>query len=286
MNENDFVLDSIRVKMEENQEEKLVLNGINLTIRRGEWVSIVGMNGSGKSTLGRVIAGRCPVESGLIHQGWTEGQWCQTIMQQPEAQIVGETVAEDLYFGMENRGIEPDRMPARMKWAMAQVGLSVEPERLTSELSGGQKQLLAIAGSIAVGASMLIFDEATSMLDPASAEAVLKAAVSLHRQGVTILWITHHLAEMGCGDRVVALHEGEIVYDGCSGVFVYGERWNFQYEWDRRKRDSQNIPCERLGFEIPYYIQVARTWLDHGVPLGRLPLTMEQFEEALRSDDH
>jgi energy-coupling factor transporter ATP-binding protein EcfA2 len=215
-------------------------------------------------------------------------------MQHPEAQIVGETVAEEIRFVLENRGIDPAEMDARIIESLTRVGLDVDPEQPTAGLSGGQKQLLAIAGSLAAGASLLLFDEAASMLDPESADNVLQTVTGLHRSGATIVWVTQNMDEVGCGGRVAVLENGRVVYDGDSGFFLYGPVWetpvpagNSNHRRDGSAETVQigakgQAPCERYGYEQPFTVLLVNAMLQRGVSFPYLPLTMRQFSEVVR----
>lgn len=293
MCQNELVLlESVTVEYE--GEEKVpvrALNGIDLAIREGEWLSVVGANGSGKSTLVQTIAGLCSVSEGTVRRIYAPGS-CALVMQHPEAQIVGETVAEEIQFVLENHGIVPEDMDARMIESLTRVGLDVDPDQPTADLSGGQKQLLAIAGSLAAGASLLLFDEATSMLDPESAEKVLQTVTGLHRSGTTVVWVTQNMDEVGCGGRVAAMENGNLVYDGNSGFFLYGPVWEPPVPSEDPDRSGSaeavqagpngQAPCERYGYERPFTVLLVNSMLERGVSFPDLPLTMRQFAEVVR----
>ncbi|TCP55595.1 energy-coupling factor transport system ATP-binding protein [Tumebacillus sp. BK434] len=237
-----------------------VLTEIDLTIAQGEWVALIGQNGSGKSTLAKVLCGLCPVSKGLAEQ---EELQVQMVFQNPEAQIVGETVYEDVCFGMENCAVPPDEMPERALAALEKVGLAPLIEQAVTTLSGGQKQLLGIAGCLAVEADVIVFDECTAMLDPASREMVLRVAQELQRQGKTLIWITQWMEELACADRVVALSGGRVAYDGTARAFFY------------------DGVCAALGFVPPYAVQVAEQLQAKGVVLAGQPLTPQELSAAV-----
>lgn len=261
-----FHLEQASVAFHSPQGPHLVLNGVDLDIREGEWVALVGRNGSGKSTLAKVLAGLLPLSRGTLEM--RGGLRPRLIFQQPEAQIVGETVFEDIAFGMENEAVDPAEMVPRAKAALHAVGLNVAPERPTRELSGGQKQLLAAAGCLALDAGVLIFDEATSMLDPQGRKRLLNVVRKLHGQGVTVVWVTQLLEETAAAERIVALDGGEVVYDGDVRGFFYGA-------------GDSPASCECLGFTPPYAVQVAKRLLQERYRLPALPISPEQLSEAV-----
>jgi energy-coupling factor transport system ATP-binding protein len=240
-----------------------LLNGINIRITQGEWVNIVGRNGSGKSTLAQVLTGILPVHEGFLQRGFAGQEPIPYVMQQ-EGQLFGDTPWDDVVFLLEVRGIGADDIPNMAVKSLSRVGLTYHMHRRVSELSGGQKQLAATAGCLAADAPLLLFDEATSMLDSSSRLLVLEAAMDLHKKGATVIWLTHHMDELSAGERVIALQEGEVVFDGSVTSFFL------------------NDICEELGFELPFPVQVAKELQSLGVPLSQLPLTAEQLVEAVR----
>lgn len=263
-----FRLTDVSVAFAGAEEIRPVLQELDVQINRGEWVALVGRNGSGKSTLGRVLAGLLPISRGEMER---MASTVQMVFQNPDAQIVGETVWEDVCFGLENFAVPPAEMPARVERALAQVGLTAKKDADVATLSGGQKQLLAVAGCLAMEADVLIFDEATSMLDPQSRARLLQVAKEVHRTGRTVLWITQWMDELGHADRVIALEQGRVAYAGTPEAFFY----------EREDADRLGAPCEQLGFALPYVVQVARELELRGVRLQRRPLVPEEMGEAV-----
>ncbi len=243
------------------------LQDIHFNVYEGEWIGIVGRNGSGKSTLASVLTGICPISKGTLE---FHDATLQMVFQNPEAQIVGETIEEEICFGMENQAVDPQEMQGRTKAVLEQVGLSTKPNQPVASLSGGQKQLLNIASCLAHHASILVFDEATAMLDPLSRDRVLDIAAKLHRQGQSIIWITQWMEELSVVDRMVALDEGRIVFDGHRDDFFYAAN-----------KESGMSPCESMGFTLPYSVQVAQQLLKMGYKLNGFPVSAEQLVEAV-----
>lgn len=250
------------------KKEHLLLHQLNLEIRQGEWVAIAGASGCGKSTLARVLAGLPAVYNGTIRVS-AEAMPVGLIMQNPDAQLVGETVLEDVTFGLEQRGHGPDQILGLARAALARVGLLSLENRPVTALSGGQKQLLAIAGALAVDVPALILDEATSMLDPASREEVLAILSELHRAGRTIIMTTQLMDELALADRIIVLHNHELCYNGNPVDFFYGE-----------KGQGPSM-CEKLGFQPTFTVRTAQWLIRQGVEFSRLPLLPEELTGAV-----
>jgi energy-coupling factor transporter ATP-binding protein EcfA2 len=252
-----------------------LLKDISLRISPGEWISIVGRNGSGKSTLAQLLTGVYSASSGFMEQGFCGNEPIPYVMQQ-EMQWFGETPWEDIVFLLESRGEIVELIPELVRSALRSVGLESMMERSFSELSGGQKQLAAIAGCLAAKSPILVFDEATSMLDSMSRVQVLEAAKSINRQGTTVIWLTHHIEDLMYGERVIALEEGRVCYDNSTTSFFYGLP-----QCDTDLRSSPISPCEKLGFTLPYPILLTNELRLQGIQLHSLPLTIKQFVEAV-----
>ncbi|MEF3305039.1 ABC transporter ATP-binding protein, partial [Paenibacillus sp. GYB003] len=192
-----WMLKDADVALQTGNGSETVLRRLNLRIDEGECVAVVGRNGSGKSTLLRALAGLAEVAGGETEQACGPHKPARIVFQNPDAQIVGETVYEDISFGLENMAVAPEAMPSRVRSALDAVGLDVPPDRPVEHLSGGQKQLLCIAGAIATGARALLLDEPTSMLDPEAKADVLRVIRRLREDGATVVWTTQALDELG-----------------------------------------------------------------------------------------
>ncbi|WP_248925170.1 energy-coupling factor ABC transporter ATP-binding protein [Paenibacillus hamazuiensis] len=274
--QRELVLSGVTVRVMKGTRNISALEDVNLRIRSGEWISLVGRNGSGKSTLIRVLAGLLPVQEGSMDRGFCGDGPIPIVMQNPDVQWVGDTPWEDVVFALEQLGERPERIASHAEDTLRRVGLGPQMHGRMAELSGGQKQLAAIAGCLAADAPLLLFDEATSMLDPVSRRQVLEAARHQHRSGKTVVWSTQHSGEIAPGDRVVALQEGRVVFDGLAESFYYGT--------GSEAEGMDEACCLRLGFEPPYAVQVARELLRLGARLRLLPLTTEQLAEAVTCD--
>lgn len=246
-----------------------VLHKLDLAVRQGEWLAVVGRNGCGKSVLARLLAGLDGRYDGEIRRS-AEGTAVGLVMQNPEAQLVGETVWEDMIFGLECRGVDAGEIPRQAKTALEEAGLAGLEERPVRSLSGGQKQLLALAGALAAGPLVLVADEATSMLDPGARERFLHILRQLHRQGTAIVMITQLLEETAYADRLVALAAGRMVYDGDVRPFFYGEALG-----------EPHTPCQGTGLLPPYTVEVVRELQTRGLLLAERPLTPQELEKAV-----
>ena len=195
------------------------LKGINLTIAKGEFLLICGPNGSGKTTLIRLISGLYKPTAGSIllndvngvHTSKEVRRLIGMVFQDADSQIVGETVREDVSFGPENMGLPPDKITERVNWALQLMGLEAVSEKPCYLLSGGEKRRLAIAGVLAMGPEIILFDEPFSHLDYPAIQEVLRHLVHLHRQGHTLILTTHDVEKVIAHvDRVAIIHKGEL----------------------------------------------------------------------------
>jgi energy-coupling factor transport system ATP-binding protein len=251
------------------------LQGVDLTIERGEFVALVGPNGSGKSTLARHFNGLLLPTAGQV---WVEGlltsdpgglwvvrQRVGMVFQNPDNQLVASTVEEDVAFGPENQALPPGEIRGRVDEALNIVGLLDYRTHPPQMLSGGQKQLVAIAGVLATRPACIVFDEPTSMLDPPGRRQVLQTVHRLNvEEGITVVLITQSMDEAASARRVLAMHAGRIVMDGPpQAVFGQGER------------------LRALGLDLPPAVEIAHRLRDRGMSLPPGLLTMEALARAL-----
>lgn len=210
------------------------LDGITLTIGKGEFVSVVGRNGSGKSTLARLLNALLLPTGGVVRingidtrdegQLWEVRRIAGMVFQDPDSQIIGTTVEEDAAFGPENLGLPPEMIGTRVRDALQAVAMADYADRAPHLLSAGEKQRVSLAGVLAMKPGCLLLDEATAMLDPAGRKEVMALLRSLNREeGITVLHVTHQMEEAALADRVIVLDGGRVVLDGRPGeVFSNG----------------------------------------------------------------
>ena len=211
-------------KDENTKSEKTVLDGISLDIPSGQFVAILGPNGSGKSTLAKHLNVLLLPNEGTV---WIDGKdthakerlWeirsqVGMVFQNPDNQIIGTSVEEDVAFGPENKNIEPEKIRKIVETVLRKVKLWDRRKASPSILSGGQKQRLATADALAGLPACLVLDEPTAMLDPDSRKEVINSVKELNRkEGMTIILITHHTDEVVDADRIVLMKDGKIIGD-------------------------------------------------------------------------
>jgi energy-coupling factor transport system ATP-binding protein len=250
--------------------QEWTLENINLTIKSGEWVSIVGQNGSGKSTFAKLLNGLYLPSEGTVEViGYSTAKdenlidirrQVGMVFQNPDNQFIGATVEDDVAFGLENAGVPREIMLKRVEESLKRVNMldykDVEPHRL----SGGQKQRVAIAGIIALAPKIVIFDEASSMLDPKGRQQLITLMQDLHNEGITILTITHDVNELLYADRIIQFSEGKVVFDGTPKLLFLTTK---QY------------------LDAPFTVHLQQLLKSRGIPLEEQYFKHEELIEAL-----
>ena len=219
--------ENLNFQYESDDKIKPVLFDVSLDIKEGSFVCILGRNGSGKSTLAKVFSlvnkptsGTIELFGQKIDENITEDEAYEIrkkigmVFQNPDNQMVATIVEEDVAFGPENLGIEPQEIRRRVDEALGIVGMKEFSRHSSSQLSGGQKQRVAIAGIIAISPDVIIFDESTAMLDPIGRSEVMQTILKLAKMGKTIILITHHMDEAVHADRIIVLSKGRVASDG------------------------------------------------------------------------
>ncbi len=227
MNENMIEIKDLIFEYKSMDEDSNVraIDNVNLEIKKGEFVAILGHNGSGKSTLAKLINGLLRPKSGKVlvkdmdtgdeDKIWDIRETAGMVFQNPDNQIVATIVEEDVAFGPENLGVDPKEIRKRVDNALEIVEMSEYKMHGPHLLSGGQKQRIAIAGILAMEPDCIIFDEPTAMLDPTGREEVMKTIEKLNKEeNKTIVLITHFMDEAVQADRVVVMEKGKIILDG------------------------------------------------------------------------
>ena len=222
----DLTFDYIRHDEEGNEEGAIrAVDGVNLEVKQGDFIAILGHNGSGKSTLAKHINALLVPTSGTI---WVDGkitseesniwdirQTAGMVFQNPDNQIIGQVVEEDVGFGPENMGVPTKEIWERVEESLKAVGMYEYRKYSPNKLSGGQKQRVSIAGVLAMHPKCIVLDEPTAMLDPSGRKEVIRAARALNEvENVTVILITHYMEEVIYADQVVVMDEGRIVMKG------------------------------------------------------------------------
>ena len=207
------------------QDPVMVLDGVSLAVRQGEFVALLGHNGSGKSTLAKHFNAMLLPTGGTVlvrdmntadeEKKYEIRRTVGMVLQNPDNQLVSTIVEEDVAFGPENLGIEPAEIRRRVDDALKTVGMYDYRTHAPHKLSGGQKQRVAIAGILAMQPDCLVLDEPTAMLDPQGRREVLDTVSRLNKErGMTVVLITHYMEEAARADRVVVMDDGKILLDG------------------------------------------------------------------------
>ena len=248
---------------------------VTFSVEPGAYCTIVGRNGSGKSTVAKLIAGLLDRKSGEI---LIEGIPLQKsnllelrsrigiVFQNPDNQFIGSTVRDDIAFGLENHCVPQEEMDGIIERFASEVGMSRYLDSEPARLSGGQKQRVAIAGVLAMHPDILIFDEATSMLDPQGKDRIKQVIRDLHKDhALTILSITHDIEEVGMSDQVVLLDQGKLVIsDTPEAVFSSEER------------------IRRTGLDVPFSLKLVKELRRYGVKVDPVLQTDMLVEELCR----
>ncbi|MGI6336507.1 MAG: energy-coupling factor transporter ATPase [Eubacteriales bacterium] len=252
-----------------------VLEGLNVTIKRGSFVAILGHNGSGKSTFAKhlnaillpsggkvLVDGMDTVDEDRLYD---IRQHVGMVFQNPDNQIVATLVEEDVAFGPENLGVPQKEIRVRVDEALHAVGMYDFRDRATYQLSGGQKQRVAIAGIIAMRPRCVVLDEPTAMLDPVGRREVMRAIHDMNRTlGITVVLITHHMNEAVDADRVLVIDHGKLLLDGTP-----------------REVFSQAETLYRADLAVPQPVELIYALRRDGVDIPGDVLTVDECAEAL-----
>ncbi len=251
------------------------VDDVSLSVRQGDFVAILGHNGSGKSTLAKHLnAILYPTEGTVWIDGrntkdeaevWNIRQTAGMVFQNPDNQIIGQVVEEDVGFGPENMGIPTDEIWERVKESLQAVGMYAYRKMSPNKLSGGQKQRVSIAGVLAMHPKCIVLDEPTAMLDPSGRKEVIRAVRGLNDvEGVTVILITHYMEEIIHADRVFVMDQGRIAMEG-------------------RPREifSQVERLKSLRLDVPQVTLLAYELQKKGLALPDGILTVEELTEEL-----
>lgn len=271
-----LIYEYIRHDEEEKVAEvKCAIDGVDLEIEEGSFTAILGHNGSGKSTLAKHINGLLQPTEGTVWVGeidtkeedriWDVRKTAGMVFQNPDNQIIGNIVEEDVGFGPENIGVPTDEIWKRVDESLKAVGMTAYRKQSPNKLSGGQKQRVAIAGVMAMRPRCIILDEPTAMLDPNGRKEVIRTIRQLNQaEGITVLLITHYMEEAIDADRIIVMDDGKIVMDG-----------------KPKEIFSRVRELKTYGLDVPQATELAFELKEAGMPLSDGILSREELVKEL-----
>lgn len=252
------------------------VNDVSLSVKKGEFVAILGHNGSGKSTFAKHInAILYPTEGTVYVDGkdtsqadnlWDVRETAGMVFQNPDNQIIGQVVEEDVGFGPENLGVPTEEIWARVEESLRAVGMYEFRKKSPNRLSGGQKQRVSIAGVLAMHPKCIVLDEPTAMLDPIGRHEVINAVRALNDvEGITVILITHYMDEIINADHVFVMDQGKVAMEGTP-----------------REIFSRVDELKELRLDVPQVTMCAYELTKKGLPIPKGILTNEELAEALK----
>ena len=267
------------ISLDDDGKEKSryrAVDGVDLNIEKGDFIAILGHNGSGKSTLAKHINALLQPSEGTLFvdgmdtrdedQVWKIRQTAGMVFQNPDNQIIGTIVDEDVAFGPENMGVEKEEIWRRVEKSLRSVGMWEYRSQSPNKLSGGQKQRVAIAGVVAMQPKCIVLDEPTAMLDPSGRKEVVETVLELNRtQKVTIILITHYMEEVVRADHVIVMDAGKVVMQGTP-----------------REIFSRVDDLKKIGLSVPQVTLLAEELRREGMDLPKGILTEEELILELR----
>ena len=259
----------------EDKLEKYAINGVNLEVKKGEFLVILGHNGSGKSTMAKHMnalllpsGGKVYVDgidSSDLSKTWDIRSRAGMVFQNPDNQIVATIVEEDVAFGPENLGVPPEEIRNRVDESLKKVGMYEYRRHAPHLLSGGQKQRVAIAGILAMRPKCIILDEPTAMLDPSGRKEVIRTIKDVNKEyGITIILITHYMEEAVEADRIVVMDEGKVKLEGTP------------------KEVFSNVSLmKKIGLDVPQVTELAYELRNCGIDIKNDILTINEMVDEL-----
>ena len=272
----DLVFDYIRRDEEGNVEGIITaVDNVSLSVKQGEFIAILGHNGSGKSTLAKHFnAILYPTEGTVFVDGmdtrddeklWDVRREAGMVFQNPDNQIIGQIVEEDVGFGPENLGVPTEEIWQRVEESLKAVGMYEFRKYAPGKLSGGQKQRVSIAGVIAMHPKCIVLDEPTAMLDPLGRKEVIRAVRALNDvEGITVILITHYMEEIIHADKVFVMDQGKVALQGTP-----------------REIFSQVEKLKELRLDVPQVTMLAHELREKELDIPEGILTKEELIEAL-----
>lgn len=254
------------------------IDQVDIDVKEGQFIAILGHNGSGKSTFAKHInAILVPTEGTMWVNGrntgdpdelWNVRQSAGMVFQNPDNQIIGNIVEEDVGFGPENIGIPTEEIWKRVDDSLKAVGMTAYRHKSPNKLSGGQKQRVAIAGVMAMRPECIVLDEPTAMLDPNGRKDVIRTVKELNKQeGITVLLITHYMEEVIEADRVMVMDDGRLVMDGTPREIFSRVDQLKGYRLDVPQVTELAYELRKAGVDLPEGILTQQELLDSLVPI-------------------
>jgi energy-coupling factor transport system ATP-binding protein len=254
---------------------KLAINNASLEVNKGEFLVILGRNGSGKSTIAKHMNALLVPTDGKVYVSeldtcdekniWNIRNKAGMVFQNPDNQIVATIVEEDVAFGPENLGVDPEEIRKRVDECLKKVNMYDYRKHAPHLLSGGQKQRVAIAGVLAMMPECIIFDESTAMLDPSGRKEVMKTIKEINSNyGITIILITHYMEEAVKADRIIVMDEGQIAMEGTP-----------------RKIFSQVEKMKNIGLDVPQMTELSYELHMSGISMRADILTIDEMVDEL-----
>jgi energy-coupling factor transport system ATP-binding protein len=262
----------------ENTEENtfdLALDNININIKKGEFLVVLGRNGSGKSTLAKHINALMVPSSGTVMVDglntsdeknlWDVRNKAGMVFQNPDNQLVATIVEEDVAFGPENLGVDPKEIRQRVDESLKRVGMYSYRKHAPHLLSGGQKQRVAIAGTLAMKPECIIFDESTAMLDPSGRKEIIRTIKDLNKNAnMTIILITHYMEEAIDADRIVVMDNGKIIIEGSPRIVF-----------------KEVETMKKIGLDVPQMTELAYELRTAGINIKEDILSIDEMVKEL-----
>ena len=266
-----FVVEARDVSYRYEEGGPFAVSHVSFTVKEGEFLAVLGANGSGKSTLAKLMNALFLPTEGEVRvmdiptsdkdRLWDVRRLCGMVFQNPDNQLVATIVEEDVAFGLENLGVEPDEIRRRVDESLKSVGMADYAQSAPHMLSGGQKQRVAIAGVLAMKPRVIVFDESTAMLDPVGRREVMSVVTRLNKaEGITVIWITHFMDEAAQADRIMVMDGGTIRLTGTpKEVF----------------RDESTV--KKAGLDVPEMTSLAHALADMGLKLRDDILSVDEM---------
>jgi energy-coupling factor transport system ATP-binding protein len=262
----------------ENTEENtfsLALDNININIKKGEFLVVLGRNGSGKSTIAKHINALMLPSSGTVivdgldtsdnNNLWDVRNKAGMVFQNPDNQLVATIVEEDVAFGPENLGVDPKEIRRRVDEALKRVGMYSYRKHAPHLLSGGQKQRVAIAGTLAMKPECIVFDESTAMLDPSGRKEIIRTIKDLNQNtNMTIVLITHYMEEAIDADRIIVMDNGKVIIEGSP-----------------RKVFKEVDTMKKIGLDVPQMTELAYELRAVGINIKDDVLSIDEMVNEL-----